>query len=349
LSAELIQPLPQHRLNERALFDRLKAELADFSEPAELRQFQGGQSNPTYLITTADRRFVLRKKPPGKLLPSAHAVDREFRVMRALASTEVPVPNVRFLCEDERVLGAAFYVMDYVGGRVLIDPRLPAEPPPVRRPILEELATTLAALHRVDPASIGLADYGRAENYVGRQIDRWTKQYVAAKTEEIPEMDALMAWLPEHAPARDETAIVHGDFRLGNMIYANDSADILAVLDWELSTLGHPLSDLAYAALPYHLPTTGLIPGLRGVDVAAEGLPTEAEFLSAYAKAAGREDIPDFPFFLALSLFRLAGIAQGVYARALAGNAADSRAMGHGVVAKGAAMLGWEIANEGAG
>lgn len=345
MSVTLIEPLPQHRLDERALFDRLKAELPDFSEPAEVRQFQGGQSNPTYLITTPDRRFVLRKKPPGKLLPSAHQVEREFRVMQALEGTDVPVPKVRFLCEDESVLGAVFYVMDYVEGRVLTDTRLTAEPRETRKPIFEELALTLAALHRIDPASVGLSDFGRAENYVGRQIDRWTKQYLAAKTDEIPEMDALIAWLPENAPSSDETAIVHGDFRLGNMIYASGSPDILAVLDWELATLGHPLSDLAYAALPYHLPPGGPMPGLRGIDVEAEGLMSEQAFLETYAKCVGRDDVPDFAFFLALSLFRLAGITQGVYARSLAGNAADPSSARMGLVAKGAAMLGWEIAS----
>jgi aminoglycoside phosphotransferase (APT) family kinase protein len=252
---------------------------------------------------------------------------------------------VRFLCEDDSIIGSAFYVMDHVDGRVLADTSLKDEPREARTPIYEELARTLAALHRVDPHAVGLGDFGKPENYVGRQIDRWTRQYLAAKTEEIPAMDALMAWLPEHAPKADETTIVHGDFRLGNMIYAKDSADILAILDWELSTLGHPLSDLAYAALPYHLPPGGPMPGLRDTDCAAEGLPSERQFLETYAKAVGRPDIPHWTFFLALSLFRLVGITQGVYARALAGNAADRSASRMGEVAKGAAMIGWEIAS----
>ena len=343
-AAVLIEPLPQHRLDERRLFDFLARELPGFEEPAQVRQFQGGQSNPTYLIAAGARRWVLRKKPPGELLPSAHQVEREFRVQQALAGSAVPVPTMWLLCEDEAVIGSAFYVMDHVEGRVLTDTRLTALDPAERRPIYDALATTLAALHRVDVRAAGLEDFGKAENYVGRQIDRWTKQYLAAKTDDVPAMDRLMAWLPEHAPERDETTIVHGDFRLGNMIYAPDRPQVAAVLDWELATLGHPLSDLAYAALPYHLPPGGPLPGLRDVDPRTLGLPTEAEFLETYAKAAGRAEVEDWPFFLALSLFRLAGITQGVYARALAGNAADRGAMIMGEVAKGAALIGWEIA-----
>ncbi len=341
----LIAPLPQHALDEPRLFAYLADHLDGFSQPAELKQFQGGQSNPTYLISTPTRRFVLRKKPPGKLLPSAHQVEREYRVMKALEASDVPVPRAQLLCEDETICGSAFYVMDFAEGRVLSDTRLADEPAETRKPIYTDLAQTLAALHRVDPRAVGLEDFGKPENYVGRQIDRWSRQYHAAKTEEIPAMDALTAWLPAHAPARDETTIVHGDFRLGNMIYAGDRSNIIAVLDWELATLGHPLSDLAYAALPFHTPQGGPMPGLMGVDLAAEGLPSEAEFLGAYAKAVGRDEIPDWTFFLALSLFRLAGIAQGVYARSLAGNAADRSASRLGEVAKGAAMLGWSIAN----
>ncbi|HWE45443.1 MAG TPA: phosphotransferase family protein [Caulobacteraceae bacterium] len=339
--------MPQHALDEPRLFAYLADHLDGFSEPAELRQFQGGQSNPTYLIDTPNRRFVLRKKPPGKLLPSAHMVEREYRVMDALRHSGVPVPNVRLLCEDAAIAGAAFYVMDHVDGRVFTDTALKDEPKPSRKPIYALLARTLAALHRVDPNAVGLGDFGKTENYVGRQIDRWSRQYDAAKTEDIPAMVALTAWLPQHAPKHDEVSIVHGDFRLGNMIYASDGEDIKAVLDWELSTLGHPLSDLAYAALPFRLPPGGPMPGLLGVDCAAQGLPTEQEFLETYAKAVGRDDIPDFTFFLALSLFRLAGIAQGVYARSLAGNAADRSASRLGEVAKGAAMLGWSIAQAG--
>ena len=343
----LIPPLPQHALDERRLFAFLADHLEGFSQPAELKQFQGGQSNPTYLITTPDHRFVLRKKPPGKLLPSAHQVEREYRVMNALRATDAPVPNVRLLCEDEAIAGTSFYVMEFVEGRVFTDTALKDERKSTRKPIYRALAETLAALHRVDYRAVGLSDFGKPENYVGRQIDRWTRQYQAAKTEELPAMDALMAWLPAHAPATDETAIAHGDFRLGNMIYAPHEERVTAILDWELATLGHPLSDLAYAALPFRLPPGGPMPGLLGCDFAGEQLMTEQEFLETYARAVGRDDIPDFTFFLALSLFRLAGIAQGVYARSLAGNAADRSAARLGEVAKGAAMLGWTIAQGG--
>lgn len=343
----LIPPLPQHALDEAKLFAFLADHLDGFSQPAELKQFQGGQSNPTYLITTPDRRFVLRKKPPGKLLPSAHQVEREYRVMDALRSTDAPVPNVRLLCEDETIAGTPFYVMDFVEGRVFTDTSLKDEPKASRKPIYRSLAETLAALHRVDYRAVGLSDFGKPENYVGRQIDRWARQYQAAKTEDIPAMDALTAWLPAHAPARDETTIAHGDFRLGNMIYATGEDRVTAILDWELATLGHPLSDLAYAALPFRLPPGGPMPGLLGCDFATEQMMTEQEFLETYARAVGRDDIPDFTFFLALSLFRLAGIAQGVYARSLAGNAADRSAARLGDVAKGAATLGWAIAQGG--
>ncbi|MBC6983603.1 phosphotransferase family protein [Caulobacter sp. 17J80-11] len=341
----LIAPLPQHRLDEPRLFAWLAGRLPGFAGPAELRQFQGGQSNPTYLITTPERRYVLRKKPPGKLLPSAHQIEREYRVLRALDGTAVPVPPARVLCEDEGVIGTAFYVMDFVDGRVLTDTTLAALEKDERRPIYDAMAQTLAALHRVDYRTAGLADFGKPENFVGRQINLWTKQYLAAKTDELPAMDALMRWLPENAPATEEVTVVHGDFRLGNLLYAHDGPQVLAVLDWELATLGHPLSDLAYVALPYHLPPGGPLPGLRELDAAAWGLPSEAEFLQAYARAVGREDIPDWPFFLALSLFRLAGITQGVYARALQGNAADGGAMAMAAVARSAAEIGWEIAS----
>lgn len=341
----LIEPLPQHRLDEAALFACLGERLEGFHGPATVRQFQGGQSNPTYLIETSDRRFVLRKKPPGDLLPSAHQVEREYRVLAALAGSDVPVPAARLLVDDPAVIGTAFYVMDYVGGRVLTDTTLSASPRDERRPTYEALASTLAALHRVDWRERGLADFGKAERYCRRQVDRWTKQYQAARTDDIPAMESLTRWLNEHPEPEDEATIVHGDFRLGNVIWAEDRPEIAAVLDWELATLGHPLADLAYLALPYHLPPVGPMPGIGHLDLAAENLPTEAEFLEAYRRAVGRSDIPHWAYFLALSLFRLAGICQGVYARALAGNAADRSAHAMAAVARGAAELGWAIAS----
>lgn len=341
----LIEPLPQHRLDEAALWSCLQARLDGFAGPARVRQFQGGQSNPTYLIETADRRWVLRKKPPGVLLPSAHQVEREYRVLAALAGSDIPVPPARLLVEDPAVIGTAFYIMDFVDGRVLTDTTLSGLPAAERRPTSEALATTLAALHRADWAARGLADFGKAERYCARQVDRWTRQYQAAKTDDIPAMDALTAWLHDHPEPEDEATIVHGDFRLGNVIWAADRPGIVAVLDWELATLGHPLADLAYLALPYHLPPVGPMPGIGHLDLAAENLPTEAEFLETYRRAVGRADVPHWPYFLALSLFRLAGICQGVYARALAGNAADRSAHGMAAVARGAAELGWAIAS----
>lgn len=341
----LIEPLPQHRLDEASLFACLGERLDGFRQPASVRQFQGGQSNPTYLIETPDRRFVLRKKPPGTLLPSAHQVEREHRVLAALAGSDVPAPPVRLLIEDPAVVGTAFYVMDFVAGRVLTDTALSDLTREERRPTYAALATTLAALHRVDWRDRGLSDFGKAERYCRRQVDRWTKQYHAAKTDDIPAMDALAVWLNDHPEPEDESTIVHGDFRLGNVIWAEDRPEVAAVLDWELATLGHPLADLAYLALPFHLPPVGPMPGIGHLDLAAENLPTEAEFLEVYRRAVGRADIPHWTYFLSLSLFRLAGICQGVYARALAGNAADRSAHAMAAVAKGAAELGWAIAS----
>lgn len=341
----LIEPLPQHRLNETALFALLSERLEGFSGPATVRQFQGGQSNPTYLLETSGRRWVLRKKPPGVLLPSAHQVEREYRVLRALEGSDVPVPAARLLVEDAGPIGAVFYVMDHVEGRVLTDTALTALTPGDRRATYEAMARTLAALHRVDWRQRGLEDFGRAENYCRRQVERWTKQYQAARTDDVPAMDRLTAWLHEQPAPEDETAIVHGDFRLGNLIWAADGPRVAAVLDWELATLGHPLADLAYLALPYHLAPVGPMPGIGHLDLAAHGLPTESEFLAVYAKAVGRADVPRWRYFLSLSLFRLAGICQGVYARALAGNAADRSAHGMAAVARAAAELGWSIAS----
>lgn len=341
----LIEPLPQHRLDEAALYALLRERLEGFEEPATLRQFQGGQSNPTYLIETPSRRYVLRKKPPGTLLPSAHQVEREHRVQAALAGTAVPTPAMRLLVEDAGVIGSPFYVMDHVEGRVLTDTTLSALPAAARRPTYDALATTLAALHGVDWRAAGLADFGKPERYCGRQVERWTRQYQAARTDDVPAMDRLTAWLHDHPEPEDEATVVHGDFRLGNVIFAPEGPEIVAVLDWELATIGHPLADLAYLALPYHLPPIGPMPGIGHLDFAAEGLPSEAEFLETYRRAAGRTDVPHWPYFLALSLFRLAGICQGVYARALQGNAADRGAHAMGAVARGAAELGWAIAS----
>ena len=337
----IIDVLPQHRLDEAALWKYLQQHLDDFSQPARLSQFQGGQSNPTYLIETPANKFVLRKKPPGKLLPSAHLIEREYRILRALPETEVPVPRARLLCEDASIIGTAFYVMDHVDGRVITAVTLPNLTPADRRAIYTDYARIAAKLHAVDYKACGLADFGKPEGYVARQLDRWTKQYLASKTEENADMNALIGWLSSHLPANDETAIVHGDYRIGNTILHSTEPRIIAVLDWELATLGHPLSDLAYACMYYRIPAsnegTG---GLAGTDIAALGIPSEQEFIDLYCRFSGRDRIADWPFFLAFAYFRMAAITQGVYARALQGNAADRRAILYGEHAKNFAAAG---------
>jgi aminoglycoside phosphotransferase (APT) family kinase protein len=343
----LVDVLPQHRFDEVALWRYLAEHLPDFSQPARLRQFQGGQSNPTFLIETPTRKYVLRKKPPGKLLPSAHLVEREFRILRAIPQELVPVPNARVLCEDPAIIGTAFYVMDHVPGRVLAQVSLPAQKPAERSAIYTDFIRVMANLHRVDWRACGLQDFGKPERYVARQVDRWTKQYIAAKTGVDPNMEQLIDWLTARIPADEETTIVHGDYRLGNLLFHPTEPRAVAVLDWELSTLGHPLSDLAYACMYYHMPVgpDGVSGGLVGLDLRAFGIPNEKEFLAAYCRHSGRQEIPHWPFFLAFSFFRMASITQGVYARALQGNAADQRAIGYGDSAKQFSRIGWAIAS----
>jgi aminoglycoside phosphotransferase (APT) family kinase protein len=342
----LVDVLPQHRFDEAALWRYLADHLPEFTQPAALRQFQGGQSNPTFLIETPTRKFVLRKKPPGKLLPSAHLVEREFRILRALPADVVPIPKARVLCEDTSVIGTAFYVMDHVTGRVLAQVALPQQTPAERSAIYADFARVMANLHRVDWRACGLADFGKPERYVARQVDRWTKQYIAAKTAVDSNMEQLIDWLTANIPAAEETTIAHGDYRLGNLLFHPTEPRAIALLDWELSTLGHPLSDLAYACMYYRLPAnadgTG---GLGGLDLPALGIPAEEEFLAAYCKHAGRSTVDNWTFFLAFAFFRMASITQGVYARALQGNAADQRAIGYGDSAKQFSRIGWSIAS----
>lgn len=340
----LIDVLPQHRFEETALWTYLQRHLDDFVGPARLRQFQGGQSNPTYLIETPTKKFVLRKKPPGKLLPSAHMVEREYRILRALPASDVPVPPARLLCEDASIIGTAFYVMDHVEGRVITAVALPKLSPAERASIYTDYARVGANLHAVDYRAFGLADFGKPEGYVARQLDRWTRQYLASKTGENADMDRLIAWLAAHLPQGDETAIVHGDYRIGNTILHPTEPRIIAVLDWELATLGHPISDLAYACMYFRIPArpdgTG---GLAGMDLTGLGIPSEQEFVASYCRFAGRDHIADWPFFLAFSYFRMAAITQGVYARGLQGNAADQRAMTYGEASKSFAATGWQM------
>jgi aminoglycoside phosphotransferase (APT) family kinase protein len=340
----LVDVLPQHRFDEQALWRYLQQQLDDFAGPAELRQFQGGQSNPTYLIQTPTKKYVLRKKPPGKLLPSAHLVEREYRILRALPDTDVPVPKARLLCEDAGVIGTPFYVMDHVEGRVIIGVTLPQLTPAERASVYQDYARIGARLHAVDYHAVGLSDFGKPEGYIARQLDRWTKQYMASKTDESADMERLISWLASHLPTSDETAIVHGDYRIGNTIIHPTEPRIIAVLDWELATLGHPLSDLAYACMYYHLPAGEGRGGLADADLRELGIPEENEFIATYCREAGRERIDNWPFYLAFSCFRMAAITQGVYARGLQGNAADPRALTYGGIAKSFAATGLKMA-----
>lgn len=342
---KLVTMLPQHRLDPDRLFDYLARHVEGFAEPRAIRQFQGGQSNPTYLIEAAEKTFVLRKKPPGTLLPSAHQIDREFRIQSALATTPVPVAAMLHYCSDVSVIGTEFYVMAHVEGRVFHDVMMPDLMPDERGAIHRQLIETIAALHSVDYRAIGLDGFGRPDHYVARQIERWTKQYEASKTENYAPMANLIGWLRGNIPERDESSIVHGDFRLGNMIVDPAEPRILAVLDWELSTIGHPLADLAYCCMPYHLPPGSgpAMAGYQGVDLAALGLMSEDEALALYCEKSGRKQIENWRFFMGFSLFRSAAIVEGVYARALGGNAADQRAHRMHDVFLQVAKTGWNV------
>ena len=314
-----------HQIDETRLDAWMKENIPGYAGGLQVLKFRGGQSNPTYWLSDAERAYVLRKKPPGKLLKSAHAVEREYRVMRALGDTEVPTAEMLALCEDESVIGTPFFVMEYVSGRIFWNVQLPKLSPEERSAIYAELVRVLAAIHSVDLAGTGLSDYGRPDAYVSRQVARWTKQYLASKTREVPTMDRLIAWLPANIPADDASALVHGDFRLDNIIFHPSEPRALAVIDWELSTLGHPLSDLAYSCMLYEvvLPKLG---GLKGLDFAATGIPAESDFVARYAELTGRTHVHDLAYHKAFSLFRLAAIAQGVYKRSLDGNASSSEA-----------------------
>jgi aminoglycoside phosphotransferase (APT) family kinase protein len=334
-----------HRFDQSRLERYLRDHMPNFRGPLAVRQFVGGQSNPTYLLETPDARFVMRKKPPGTLLPSAHQVEREYRIIKALAGTDVPVPCVHLLCEDAGVIGTAFFVMDFVEGRVIRDPIMPDSNPDERAACYDSMNDVLARLHKVDLRAVGLGDFGRPDGYVARQLARWTKQYEASKIDEIPDMDRLIDWLSRHIPTVDETTIAHGDYRMENLIFHPTEPRVVAVLDWELSTLGHPLSDLAWASRPYHCP-----PGIDGVlsfqamDLKALGIPNEHEFLAAYCRRVGRPSVPDLTFFVAFSFFRGAAIAQGIAMRAKLGNASGPDAALRGSKARQTAELGWSVA-----
>ena len=332
----------RHAFDTGRLADWLRANVEGYSGELAVEQFKGGQSNPTFLLSAGNRKYVMRRKPPGKLLPSAHAVDREYRVISALAKTDVPVARSYALCQDDAVIGTAFYVMDYVEGRILWDPALPGMVPAERTAIFDEMNRVIAALHNVDYAAVGLADYGKPGSYFARQIDRWSKQYRASETEKIEAMDNLMAWLPANIPAGDETSIVHGDYRLDNVIFHASEPRILAVIDWELSTLGHPLSDFAYHCMTWRL-SPGQFRGLQGHDLAALGIPGEREYVAMYCRRTGRESIPaaEWEYYLAFNMFRLTAILQGIMARAMQGNAASQEAIDTGKRARPLAEEAW--------
>ncbi|KAA5804804.1 phosphotransferase [Alkalicaulis satelles] len=331
------------KFDEGALEAWMAAHVDGFAGPLTVEQFKGGQSNPTYKLTTPGRAYVLRRKPPGKLLPSAHAVDREYTVMKALEAQGFPAPLMHALCEDEAVIGTAFYVMDFVEGRIFWDPYLPGLQPAERAAIYDASNAALAQLHSIDIAAAGLSDYGKPGNYFERQIGRWSKQYKAAETQSIPAMDKLIEWLPANAPEQDRVSVVHGDFRLDNMIFHPTEPRVIAVLDWELSTLGDPLADFTYQLMQWRTPKD-IRSGFLGVDLKALGIPTEDEYVAAYCRRTGRDGIPKLDFYIAYNIFRLAGIAQGVYARALQGNASNERAKELGALVGPMADYAWSIA-----
>ena len=343
-------PREAHRLDGAALARWLGEHIEGCrGASVSVQQFKGGQSNPTYWLGVeggagGDVELVLRKKPPGDLLPSAHAVEREYRIMRALGGTGVPVPEVLGLCEDASVVGTPFFVMRFVSGRIFWDPTLPELASNEERGTLyRDYIGALAKLHGVDYAKVGLADYGKVGGYVGRQVDRWSRQYEASRTSEIPAMEALLAWIRKDPPQSDDTTLIHGDYRIDNLMFAGDEPRALAIIDWELSTLGHPISELAYACMGYHLNLPGR-GGLAGVDVSALGIPSEQEMVDAYCVLTGRKQIADWPYFMAFGIFRLAAIAQGVYKRSLQGNASSDSASTYGAAVGMLAELGCTIA-----
>lgn len=345
-AADLVDVLPQHRFDEARLRDCLHEHMPAFGDDFSVKQFQGGQSNPTFLLIGHDRSLVLRKKPPGELLRGAHQVEREFKVMAALQDQAVPVPKMHFLCEDASVLGTAFFVMDHVAGRLSPMPHLPDIDREQRKPLLCAMTTHLARLHAVDWRRAGLEDFGKPQAYIARQLKTWSRQYEASRTGDMPAMDKLIARLGQCLPEDDAATIVHGDYRPGNMILAADRPDVAAILDWELSTIGHPLADLGYFCVPYHLPAD--VPGIKGLiglDLGAAGLSSKDEIVDVYTAARGLPAIRDLDFYVAFSLFRLTAILQGVYARALKGNASSADAKSVGERAGFLAEHGWAVAS----
>ena len=343
----------QHAFDTDALTSWMKQHVEGFEGPVQVEMFKGGQSNPTYKLLRPRKSYVMRSKPGpvAKLLPSAHAIEREYRVMKGLAGTDVPVPHMYALCEDESIIGRAFYIMEFMEGRVLWDQSLPGMTPEQRAEIYDEMNRVIAALHKVKFAERGLADYGKSGNYFERQIGRWSKQHVASITQPIPEMDKLMEWLPAHMPAsaRDESrvSIVHGDYRLDNLMFHPTEPRVIAVLDWELSTLGHPLADFSYHCMSWHIPAS-LGRGIAGLDIAALGIPSEQDYIQRYCQRTGIEDVAalqrDWNFYLAYNMFRIAAILQGIAKRVEAGTASSAQAKASGDTARPMAELAWSFA-----
>ncbi|MDH5675131.1 MAG: phosphotransferase [Myxococcales bacterium] len=334
----LVDVREAHRFDEAALNAYLKANLEGHASITSVKQFEGGQSNPTYMLDCDGRRLVLRKKPPGKLLKSAHAIEREYRIYRALEDTDVPVPKAHLLCEDDSIIGTPFFVMDYIEGRIVRDSGLKSFDEGDRHQAYEDMCRVMAALHSVDYKARGLEDYGKPGNYFSRQVHRWTKQYLDSKTHDIAPMDKLLEWLPANIPDDDTTTIVHGDYQLYNLLFHPTEPRVVALLDWELSTLGHPMADLAYNCMKYHT--------MEAMALGPE-IPKEDEYIQMYCQLTGRDRIPKWNFYLAFGFFRLAAIIQGVYKRGLDGNASSSAALGMKAVVDQTAETGWKVAQGG--
>jgi aminoglycoside phosphotransferase (APT) family kinase protein len=340
---------PALRLDEGRLEQYLAQNVAGFAGPLGIKQFKGGQSNPTYLLETPARRYVVRRKPPGKLLPSAHAIDREYRVIRALYPQKFPVAEPVVYCDDESVAGTAFYVMGFVDGRVFWEPQMPSSNPAERTAVYDAMNDTIARLHSFEPAKIGLGDFGKGENYVARQVDRWSKQYRASETEKIEAMERLIEWLPAHVPPSGPARVVHGDYRLDNLIVARDAPKVSAVLDWELSTLGDPLADFSYHLMAWHMPHSESAAGtatLVGHDLNALGIPSMAEYVDAYVARTGLDPRPALPVYLAYNFFRIAAILQGIIGRVRDGTATSEFAPAKAEMIRPLAEKAWEFAQQ---
>jgi aminoglycoside phosphotransferase (APT) family kinase protein len=343
---EVAAPL---RFDSARLESYLTDHVADFAGPLTVRQFKGGQSNPTYFLETPQRSYVLRRKPPGKLLPSAHAVDREYRVISALHGAGFPVAQPYVYCEDESVAGTPFYVMSFVDGRVVWEPHMPGSNPAERTAVFDVMNATLAQLHNFEPDAIGLSSFGKGENYIARQVDRWSKQYRASETEKIDAMESLMEWLPVHLPPASPVRLVHGDYRLDNIILAPDAPKVRAVLDWELSTLGDPLADFTYHLMQWYMPKSESGAGtgsLVGLDLDALGIPSLRAYVDAYVERTGLDPRPQLPNYLAYNFFRIAAILQGIVGRVRDGTATSENAPGKAALVQPLAEVGWRFARE---